>query len=71
MATAKRPLGFATTREAAEFFRLPQTEVTRRANSGEWPSWVIGGRRVFNLDELVEQLAKDPKASEPQEAHTR
>ncbi len=54
----EKPLGFADTRQTAEFFGLPQKEVTDRAESGDWPSWVIGGRRVFNLDQLVESLAK-------------
>lgn len=55
----QKPLGFADTRQTAEFFGIPKTEVTQLAQSGTWPSWVIGGRRVFNLDELVESLAKD------------
>ena len=58
MAVAKKPLGFGDTQQTAEFFALPAKEVTKRAKSGEWPSWVIGGRRVFDLDRLVEQLAR-------------
>ena len=57
----KRPLGFGDIRQTAEFFGLPCKEVTQRAKSGEWDSWVIGGRRVFDLDRIVESLAKSPR----------
>jgi len=60
----KDPLGFATTRETAEFFGLLSKEVTRLAQSGEWPSWVIAGKRVFDLDEVVKSLASE-KVSRP------
>jgi hypothetical protein len=54
----KRPLGFADLSSTAEFFGLTESEVMDRVNRGDWRSWVIGGKRVFNLDELVEQLVK-------------
>lgn len=54
----KSPLGFADERQAAEFFGLPVVEVRKKAASGEWPSWVIAGRRVFDLDQLVSTLAR-------------
>ena len=56
MARTVRPFGFGDARQTAEFFGLSQPEVMRRATSGQWPSWVIAGRRVFNIDELVELL---------------
>lgn len=66
----KRPLGFGDLRQTSEFFGLPRQEVTRRAKSGEWPSYVIAGRRVFDLDQLVELLvrgrAEDPVAGTDQ-----
>ena len=54
MATSKRPFGFGDKNQTAEFFGLPRTVVSEKAASGEWPSYVIGGERVFNIDELVD-----------------
>ena len=50
----KRPLGFGNTDQTAEFFRLSRCEVVKRAESGEWPSYSIGGHRVFDLDEILD-----------------
>ena len=50
----RRPLGFGNTDQTAAFFRLPRREVVKRAESGEWPSYSIGGRRVFDLDEILD-----------------
>lgn len=58
MATTKRPIGFGDTRQVAEFFGLKPAEVTRLAESGEWGHYCIGNRRVFDIDEIVEQLAR-------------
>ena len=55
----KKPLGFGDIRQTAEFFGLSVRDVTQRVTSGEWQSYVIAGRRVFDLDQLVESLAKD------------
>ena len=59
----RRPLGFGSTEQVAEFFGLPETDVERLAESGRWPNYVIAGRRVFNLDELVELVARESTAS--------
>lgn len=58
MATGRRPIGFGDKRQAAEFFGIPQSEVLKKASSGEWPSYVIGGRRVFDLDAILDSLVK-------------
>lgn len=49
-----KPLGFGTIRQTAEFFGLTQSEVRRT----DWPSYVILGKRVWDLDAIVEGLAK-------------
>jgi hypothetical protein len=56
----KRPLGFGDVRQTAEFFGLTQSEVMERARSGEWPSWVIGGKRVFDLDAIIDRSVRQP-----------
>lgn len=58
----KKPLGFGDLGQTAEFFGVKPAEVQRKATSGEWPSYVISGRRVFNLDDLVESLVKPDEA---------
>jgi hypothetical protein len=60
-----KPLGFGDTKQTAEFFGLPQKEILRKAQNGEWPSWVISGRRVFDLDAIVKTLAKPPAEPRP------
>jgi hypothetical protein len=61
MATGKRPLGFGDKKQAAEFFGISQSEVLKKASSGEWPSYVIGGRRVFDLDAILDSLVRGHK----------
>ena len=58
----KKPLGFGDVRQTAEFFGLSQRDVQERVRSGDWPSYVLSGRRVFNLDELVESLARQKQS---------
>ena len=68
MLNAKRPLGFGDIKQTAEFFGISQTEVRRRGASGRWPSYIIGGRRVFDVDAVLELLAKEsPAEHSPQE----
>ena len=67
MATAKRRLGFGGLHQTAEFFGIPPSEVRGRAASGEWPSYVVGGRRVFDLDAIVDLLVHSTN-SEPADA---
>jgi hypothetical protein len=59
MSTANARLGFGDTRKAAEVSGLPQREVTRHAKSGEWKSWLIEGRRVFDLDDIAHWRAHE------------
>ena len=58
MSAPRRPIGFGDKRQTAEFFGITQAEVLARAASGEWDSYVIGGRRVFDLDAILESLVK-------------
>ncbi|RIK74726.1 MAG: hypothetical protein DCC68_22515 [Planctomycetota bacterium] len=58
MIAVKRPIGFATVDQCADFFGLTQREVKQKAQSGDWPSYFIGDRRVFDMDELVKLLAR-------------
>ena len=52
----RRPLGFGGVEQVAEFFNLPKKVVRHKALTGEWPSYVVDGQRIFNLDGLVDQL---------------
>jgi hypothetical protein len=52
----KRPLGFGGVEQVADFFNLPKKIIRQKALTGEWPSYVVDGKRVFNLDRLVDQL---------------
>ncbi len=58
MTTTKRPFGFGDERQVAEFLGIPRSEVRKKALAGEWRSFVIGNRRVFDIDELVDTLTK-------------
>ena len=53
MASKQVRLGFGSARKVAEFFDVSERLVRDRAASGAWPSYCVGGRRVFDLDELV------------------
>jgi hypothetical protein len=64
----KKPLGFGDTRQTAEFFGLRLAEVEKKCVSGEWPSYLIGGKRVFDLDAIVETLARPPTVPTPSES---
>ena len=69
MATATiARLGFGPAKRGAEFFGISESLVRERAARGEWPSYCIGGRRVFDLDELV-ALVKKPAAERREAAH--
>ena len=60
MLTIKRPYGFGGIAQLAEFLNLSEKEVRRKATSGEWPSYMIAGRRVFDIDELLKLLVSKP-----------
>ena len=63
---AKRELGFGTVNQTAKIFGVTRREVFRRAKTGEWSSWVIGGRRIYDLDEIVREFCDGE--SEPDES---
>jgi hypothetical protein len=58
MLCTKKPLGFGTEKQVGEFFGIPLTEVRQHAASGEWPFYVIGGRRCFDVDDLLRIVAQ-------------
>jgi len=66
--TVRKHAGFGGIAQVALWTGLPKSEVRRKAATGEWPSYVIGGERVFDLDELME-LAVAP-ASDDRECNT-
>ena len=53
MLCTKKPLEFGTEKQVGEFFGVPLAEVRQRAASGEWPFYVIAGRRCFDVDDLL------------------
>lgn len=61
MTVVAKRLGFRSAREVADFFGVSERLTRANAANGIWPSYRIGGRRVFDLDELVE-LVKGGKA---------
>ena len=65
MLTIKKPLGFGTEKQVAEFFGLPVSEVRDKARRGLWPHYTIGSRRVFDVDELLQILAGQSEAVTP------
>ena len=71
MIGVRKPFGFGGTDQVAEFFSIPKSTVSKKAKSGEWPSWVIGGKRVFNVDELVALLVQDGGGVETTEVASR
>lgn len=63
MATIRRPLGFADAVETAKFFGIPKRDVMMKAESGEWKNYCIAGRRVFDLDAILDELVNAKEAS--------
>ncbi|MCH8829725.1 MAG: hypothetical protein IID45_09130 [Planctomycetes bacterium] len=63
MAKAKRTNGFGGVQQVADFFDLAIDEVNDKADAGEWPSYVIAGRRVFDVDELLRLLVRRGEAA--------
>jgi len=55
------PLGFGDADRVAEVFGIPCRQVRRRAKEGMIASWVIAGRRVYDLNAIFEDLAKYPE----------
>ena len=49
----KTPPNFCNERELSDYFSIPRKVVSDKAQSGEWPHYVIGGHRVFDLAEIV------------------
>jgi excisionase family DNA binding protein len=56
--TVAARLGFRGTKQVAQFFGLSESTVRQLATRGEWPTYCIGGRRLFDLDELVRLVKK-------------
>ena len=71
MLTAKRPIGFGGIDQVAQFFDVSKVEVRRKAVSGEWPSYVIGGRRVFDIDAILDLLMQQSDHSISTDDQTR
>jgi len=63
MVRSQKPLGFGTTEQTADFFGLPTADVLQLTKSGRWRSWLVSGRRLFDLDEIVKQMAQEADAS--------
>ena len=61
--TGSAPLGFGTAKKVALFFDISVEKVRRMAATGAWPTYCVGGRRLFDLDELV-RLVKQPTAND-------
>ena len=59
MLTVKKPFSFGGIDQVAKFFGISKKDVRHRAVTGRWPSYVIAGQRVFNIDELVEMLVEN------------
>ncbi|MHC4404505.1 MAG: hypothetical protein ACYTG0_33035 [Planctomycetota bacterium] len=53
--------GFGSVDQVSAFFSIPKSEVRRKGVSGEWPSYVISGQRVFDIDAIIELLVKADK----------
>jgi len=45
---------FISPKEAAQFLGISRSSVDRLAKKGDMPSYLIGHRRLFDRDELVE-----------------
>ena len=74
--TACQGSGLLPARDVARFFGVSERLVRDRAAKGEWPSYSIGGRRVFDLDELValvkrRQTRTDPPSAASPDAHEK
>ncbi len=65
MATAVVKTGFAAAKKVATFFDISERTVREKAATGQWPSYLIGGRRVFDLDELI-GIVKGNKPAQPE-----
>ena len=44
---------FASSRKLADFLDVSERHVRRQATGGDWPSYCIGGRRVFDVAEII------------------
>lgn len=53
-----KPIGFGGVEQVAEFLGIEPAEVQKRAEYGQWPHYVIGGKRVFNVDELLREIVQ-------------
>jgi hypothetical protein len=67
MESQREPLGFRSAKKVAAFFDLSERTVRAKAATGEWPTYRVGGRRLFDLNELVALVksANPPTAGAP------
>jgi hypothetical protein len=55
-----RQLGFASARKVAEHLDISERTVRAKGATGEWPSYCVGGRRLFDLDEIIALVKSRP-----------
>jgi hypothetical protein len=67
MESQREPLGFRSAKKVADFFDLSERTVRAKAATGEWPTYRVGGRRLFDLDELIHVIKSEttPAARAP------
>ena len=57
-------MSFVVWRHASHtLFGLTTADVLNLTRIGQWRSWLISGRRLFDLDEIVKQLAQDAETA--------
>lgn len=61
--SSSQRLGFRPAKQVAAFFGLSESKVRELAASGAWPTYCVGGRRLFGLDELVRLVRQSRTAS--------
>ena len=57
-------LGFAESRRVAEFFGISVDRVRKLAATGMWPAYCVGGRRLFDMDEIRRIVRENPLVKE-------
>ena len=56
--TVQKPLGFANPTTLSEFLDIPLARVLDQANSGDWPTYEVAGRRLFDVDEILRLIGR-------------
>ena len=57
MLKQSKPIGWGNEEQTAHFFGLTRADVRQLADSGEWPFVTVHGKRLFDVDELLQILA--------------